>query len=121
MNTLTCRLNIFLVDPLSGGKGYYKKTYKGTVKVEAGKPHYIAENIKLYEYDKNQYYTWDAATGEYSGRDMKTVSLYSQVTLWNIREDGFPDPTGTTDARSYNHSQGHTTTVDGNKALKKCR
>ena len=111
-------IEYLLVDPLSGGKGYYKKTYKGTVKVEAGKPHHIAENIKLYEYDKNQYYTWDAASGEYfwKGHEARQPILPGDVISY--REDGFPDPTGTTDTRSYNHSQGHTTTVDGNKALK---
>lgn len=111
-------IEYLLVDFLSGGKGYYKKSYKGTVKVEAGKPHYIAENIKLYEYDKNQYYTWDAATDEYfwKGHEDRQPILPGDVISY--REDGFPDPIGTTDARSYNHSQGHTTTVDGNKALK---
>lgn len=111
-------IEYLLVDPLSGGKGYYKKSYKGTVKVEAGKPHHIAENIKLYEYDKNQYYTWDAASGEYfwKGHEARQPILPGDVISY--REDGFPDPTGTTDTRSYNHSQGHTTTVDGNKALK---
>ena len=111
-------IEYLLVDPLSGGKGYYKKSYKGTVKVEAGKPHYIAENIKLYEYDKNQYYTWDAASGEYfwKGHEARQPILPGDVISY--REDGFPDPTGTTDTRSYSHSQGHTTTVDGNKALK---
>lgn len=111
-------IEYLLVDPLSGGKGYYKKSYKGTVKVEAGKPHHIAENIKLYEYDKNQYYTWDAASGEYfwKGHEARQPILPGDVISY--REDGFPDPTGTTDTRSYSHSQGHTTTVDGNKALK---
>lgn len=111
-------IEYLLVDPLSGGKGYYKKSYKGTVKVEAGKPHHIAENIKLYEYDKNQYYTWDAASGEYfwKGHEARQPILPGDVISY--REDGFPVPTGTTDTRSYNHSQGHTTTVDGNKALK---
>lgn len=114
-------IEYLLVDPLSGGKGYYKKTYKGKVKVEAGKPHYIAEDIKLYEYDKNQYYTWDATAGEYfwKGHEGRQPIIPSDIAFGETyRKDGFPSPVDATDARSYNGTQGGTTTVDGNKALK---
>ena len=107
-----------LVDVLSGCKGYYKKSYKGKVKVEAGKPHNIAEDIKLYEYDKNQYYTWDAAEGQYfwKGNEDKQILIPGDLGYFLTREEGFPDPTSTTDPRAYNRSKGGATTVEGNAA-----
>lgn len=110
-------IEYLLIDWLSEGKGYYKKTYK-KIDVKAGQPHYIAENIKLYEYDKDQYYTWDAGIGEFfwKGHDKKQILIPGDLGFYPTREEGFPDPNDATDSRAYNRTKGGTNTVDGNKA-----
>ena len=112
------KIDYALVDQATNGCGYYRKIYK-KLKLEEGKTCHLEHDIKLADFSKDDYYTWDAPVGEYFWKGHEDKQLLLPVKDPVTQTEGFPD--ADSDARWYNATPGASTNVYQNVATRSAK